>query len=172
MKKILILANNDVGLYNFRKELIEELIKRNYQVYISLPYGKKVDLLIDMGCKFIDTKIDRRGTNPIKDLKLLRNYYKIIRKINPDVILTYTIKPNIYGGIVCRILKKKCIANVTGLGSSSESKKIINGLIKKYGTMLKFSQGIEPYITIKFGSKNEEEIIIKEIKEFLNTLSN
>lgn len=131
MKKILILANNDVGLYNFRKELIEELIKRNYQVYISLPYGKKVDLLIDMGCKFIDTKIDRRGTNPIKDLKLLRKYYKIIKKINPDVILTYTIKPNIYGGIVCRILKKKCIANVTGLGSSSESKKIINGLIKK-----------------------------------------
>lgn len=131
MKRILILANNDVGLYNFRKELIEELIKQKFQVYISLPYGKKVDLLTNIGCIFIDTKIDRRGTNPIKDLKLLIEYFKIIKKVNPDVVLTYTIKPNIYGGIVCRKMKKKCIANVTGLGSSSTSKKIISKLIER-----------------------------------------
>lgn len=62
MKKILILANNDIGLYKFRKELIEELLKDNI-VYISLPYGELVNPLIEMGCHFISTQIDRRGIN-------------------------------------------------------------------------------------------------------------
>ena len=125
----ILLANNDIGLYNFRKELIERLIEKGNQIYISLPYGKKVDLLTEKGCRFIDTKIDRRGTNPLKDFKLLIKYNKIIKDINPDVVLTYTIKPNIYGGIICRKLKKKCIANVTGLGSSKDSNKILTKLI-------------------------------------------
>ena len=63
MKKILILANNDVGLYKFRKELIQELLKK-YEVYISLPYGEFIPELIKMGCHFIDTPVDRRGMNP------------------------------------------------------------------------------------------------------------
>ena len=99
--KVLILANNDVGLYKFRKELIAEILKNN-EVYISLPYGKFVDCLIEMGCIFIETEVDRRGMNPIKDLKLLRKYKKICKSLSPDYVITYTIKPNIYGGLVCR----------------------------------------------------------------------
>ena len=87
MKKILILANNDVGLYKFRKELIEELLKDNV-VYISLPYGNLVDNLIKMGCKFIDTPVDRRGINPITDLKLLNSYRKLFNKVKPDLAVT------------------------------------------------------------------------------------
>ena len=48
MKKILILANNDVGLYKFRKELIQELINQGNKIYISLPYGELVQPLIDL----------------------------------------------------------------------------------------------------------------------------
>src|SRR6478736_6455117 len=99
MKKILILANNDVGLYKFRKELISELIKK-YKVYISLPNGDLVPELEKLGCEFIETPISRRGTNPITDLKVLWRYKKIIKSTNPDIVLTYTIKPNVYGGIV------------------------------------------------------------------------
>ena len=58
--KIMILANNDVGLYQFRKELIEELRKEN-EVIISLPYGDFIEPLKKMGCKFIDTPVDREG---------------------------------------------------------------------------------------------------------------
>ena len=119
MKKILILANNDVGLYKFRKELIEELLKEN-EVYISLPYGELVDKLISMGCKFIDTSIDRRSKNPLKDIFLLIKYKKIIREIKPDIILTYTIKPNIYGSIASGG-KIPVISNITGLGSALEN---------------------------------------------------
>ena len=83
MKKVLILANNDVGLYKFRKELIQEMISCGLEVYISLPYGVLVDSLQQMGCKFIDTPLDRRAINPFKDFKLLINYLKMINKINP-----------------------------------------------------------------------------------------
>jgi len=115
--KVLILVNHVLAIYNFRKELVEELVNQGYEVIISSPYGERIDVLIKMGCKFIDTHVERRQTNIIKDLKLLLYYIKILKKIKPDVVLTYTIKPNIYGGIVCRIFKKKAIHTVTGLGS-------------------------------------------------------
>jgi glycosyltransferase involved in cell wall biosynthesis len=122
MKKVLILSNHHAYTYNFRKEIIQRLIYENYKVYIVVPYGEKVELLKEMGCEFIDLPLDRRGMNPITDFKLLLNYNKIIKKVNPDVVLSYTIKPNIYGGIVCRKLRVPFIANVTGLGSAVEKK--------------------------------------------------
>ena len=67
--KILILANNDIGLYKFRKELIEKLLEQ-HKVFVSLPDGQFVSDLTKLGCTFIDTKIDRRGMNPINDLSL------------------------------------------------------------------------------------------------------
>ena len=117
--KILILANDDLGLYRFRKDLIEALLKKN-KVYISLPYGKHVDPLKKMGCRFINTPIDRRGLNPLTDLKLIARYRRIIKKLRPDLVITYTIKPNIYGGSICRMYKIPVAVNVTGLGSIFE----------------------------------------------------
>lgn len=127
MKKILILANNDVGLYKFRKELIQALIGQGDKVYISLPYGKLVEPLKEMGCEFIDTPVDRRGINPITDFKLLLAYKKIVKKVEPDLILTYTIKPNIYGGLISRLKKVPYIVNITGLGTAFQG----NGILKK-----------------------------------------
>lgn len=127
MSKILILANSDVGLYKFRKELIEELIKV-HKVTISLPNGEFVKSLKDIGCEFIETKISRRGTNPITDLKLILQYKNIIKQVKPDIVLSYTIKPNVYGGIVCRMLKIPYIPNITGLGTAVENGGILQNL--------------------------------------------
>ncbi len=115
--KILILANNDMGLYRFRKELIATLL-RDHKVYISLPYGELVDPLVEQGCIFIDTPIDRRGVNPITDLGLLQRYGKMMDEIRPELVITYTIKPNIYGGMVCRQRRIPYAANITGLGTA------------------------------------------------------
>ena len=68
--KILILANYDVGLYQFRKELIEKLLLGN-EVYISLPYGDLIEPLKQMGCVFLETPVDRRGMNPVRDVVVL-----------------------------------------------------------------------------------------------------
>lgn len=129
MKKILILANNDIGLYNFRKELIERLIQERNEVYISLPYGERVKDLEKLGCIFVETNVDRRGTNPIKDLKLILKYKNILKIVKPDIVLTYTIKPNIYGGLMCRIKNIPYICNITGLGTATENKSIVQKIV-------------------------------------------
>ncbi|WP_214792368.1 MULTISPECIES: glycosyltransferase family 4 protein [unclassified Exiguobacterium] len=120
--KILVLANFGMGLYNFRKELLSELIQEGHEVYISLPNDEYIPKLEALGCKFIDTPLDRRGTNLISDLKLLLRYKSIIKKIKPNIVLTYTIKPNIYGGLICKLSKVPYIPNITGLGSAVENK--------------------------------------------------
>src|SRR5699024_12607903 len=100
MKKILILSNHHTYTYNFRKEIIQELLDNNYKVFIVLPYGKKVDKLIEMGCEFIQINLDRRGMNPIKYLRLLRDYYKIIKTVKSHYVLSYIIKNNELFGLV------------------------------------------------------------------------
>lgn len=127
--RILVLSNFAMGLYKFRKELFEELIRQKYEVIISSPYDKYVTLLKELGCKYIESKVDRRGTNLIKDIALLNSYIKIIKRVNPNLVLTYTVKPNIFGGIACRFLNKPYLTNITGLGTSIENMGILRKII-------------------------------------------
>ncbi len=121
MKKVLMLVNHDVVIYNFRKELVERLLEDGYEVVISSPYGERIDDLVQMGCQYIEATISRHGTNILEELKLLAHYRKIIKDVKPDVVLSYTIKPNIYGGMACRALNVPYIANITGLGTAVEN---------------------------------------------------
>lgn len=129
MKKLVILSNHHAYTYNFRKEIIQKFINENYKVYIVVPYGDKIELLKDMGCECINLPLNRRGMNPLTDFRLLMNYYKILRRIKPSAVLSYTVKPNIYGGIVCRIQNIPFFPNVTGLGSAVEKESVIQKLL-------------------------------------------
>lgn len=127
MKRILILANKDITLLYFRKELIEKLVAEKNEVTVCFPKSDKVNEFINMGCKFIDIKMDRRGTNPIKDMGIIFHYLRILKETKPDIVLTFTIKPNLYGGFACRIKKIPYIANITGLGTALQNE----GLLQK-----------------------------------------
>ena len=118
--KILIVANADIGLYKFRKELLEELVKEN-EVYIALPIGEFYAELVAIGCHYIETKLDRHGTNPFKELNVVHLYKSIIKELKPDIVFTYTIKPNVYAGIACASIGVPYVANVTGLGTAVEN---------------------------------------------------
>lgn len=159
--KILILANHDLGLYQFRKELIQELLKEN-EVFISLPDGEFIKNFKQMGCGFIDTKIDRRGINPKKDISLLASYYRMIKRVKPDLVITYTIKPNIYGGMICRLLKIKYVVNITGLGTAFEK----DGLLRKFVTKL-YSIACKKAKIVFFENEENRRIFIqnKIVKE-------
>lgn len=119
-KKVLVLANRDFVLYNFRVEVLQRLIDEKYEVYICLPDGPKVKFMKDMGCKFVPIEIDKRGTNPIKDMKLMRDYKRIFKTVQPDMILSYTTKVCIYSGIVAGKMKIPYLVNVSGLGTALE----------------------------------------------------
>ena len=127
MKKILIMVNHDVAIYNSRKELVEQLLDEGFEVIISSPYGERIDDLIAIGCGYSEISMNRHGTNIIEEMVLLFQYFKLISNIKPNAVLTFTIKPNIYGGIVCRFKKIPYIANITGLGTAVDN----NGLMQK-----------------------------------------
>ncbi|QUI21955.1 glycosyltransferase family 4 protein [Vallitalea pronyensis] len=152
---ILVLANFGMGLFKFRKELLEALINERHEVYLSLPHDDYVSALEKIGCKCVKTPVDRRGTNPLKDVRLLLKYIHLIRRIQPDVVLTYTIKPNVYGGIACRITHKKYITNITGLGTSVENK----GFIQKLSLAL-YKIGLKKASCIFFQNEPNKQLFM------------
>lgn len=131
MKKLLILTNDANGLYLFRKELIESFMADGYEIVVSLPSDKNCEKIEKLGCKIVEAKLERRGNNPIKDGKLFLSYCHLIRKIRPKVVLTYTIKPNLYGGLACRLLRVPYLCNITGLGTAIENESMLSRILLK-----------------------------------------
>lgn len=119
--KILIFTNHSGMLYQFRKELIQEFIKQ-HMVVLAMPYVGHKDDFEKMGCRCIETPIDRRGINPFIDFKLIITYQKILKKEKPDIVLTFSIKPNIYAGFLCGWMKIPFCASVQGLGTAFQKK--------------------------------------------------
>lgn len=106
-KKILILGNSDAGLYEFRKEVVSALIAEGDEVHISVPDSGYIERFKELGAIMHPTVVDRRGMNPVADLKLYRIYLSLVKGIKPDAVLTYTIKPNVYGGIAASRVRVK-----------------------------------------------------------------
>ncbi len=129
--KILILTNYANGLYLFRKELLQAFANDGHKVYVSLPPDENVDKLKGL-CRVIETPFDRRGMNPIKDFGLFMAYLRLLCRKKPDVALTYTIKPNLYGALACRIKKVPYLCNVTGLGTAIENGGLLSRLLLRF----------------------------------------
>lgn len=141
--RILLISNNGQGFYNFKKELIEQLLAQGFEVYFSVPKYEKLIELEKKGAKYKELLIDRRGMNPIKDLGFIRRLYHIIKSVKPTVVVLHTIKPNIYGSLVCKICKIPYINNITGLGSALQTNsKLAKILRSMYKFTLNKSNGI------------------------------
>lgn len=119
--KVLILTNNFSGLHSFRKEVVKALRDAGHEVAISAPFDSKREFFEEIGCSLIDTQFNRKGKNPMKDFWLTLNYRKLLKIVKPDAVLSYTIKPNLYGGMACQLCGVPQIANITGLGSAVEN---------------------------------------------------
>ncbi len=166
MRTVMLMANESSSFYSFRLELIDGLLAAGYHVQISLPYGKEVDLLVEKGCEFIDTPLERKTKNPFKDLALLCRYLKILRKHKPDVVLTFTIKPNIYGSMACALRNIPYITNITGLGTATGNKSVIQNI-----TVMLYKFAMCKVAEIFFQNKNNMEFFLsKNIRRDKGTL--
>ena len=118
-RKILIATNHAYMLWQFRRELIAEL-KKDHEVVLSLPFDEEQHEkpFQEMGIKCIDTPIERRGINPLTDFRLMGHYKKILQDERPDLVITYSIKPNVYAGLICGRMGIPFCANVQGLGTA------------------------------------------------------
>ncbi len=115
--KVAIVLNTSWNIYNFRMNLVKTLLDKGYEVHTIAPHDPYTHILKEAGCIHHDIKMDSRGINPIKDTALFFELLGIYQKLRPNVILHFTIKPNVYGTLAASILKIPSVNNVCGLGT-------------------------------------------------------
>ena len=135
--KILISANTFWNLFNFRLKLIESFISQKYEVIALAKNDIYKEKLLNLGIKCLDVEIELKGINPFNDLVLIKDYYKIFKKTSPDIVLSYTVKPNIYGNLAASLLRIRTINNVSGLGTLFINKNL--ALIKQTYSYIRLS---------------------------------
>lgn len=151
--KVLILGCASASIYSLRKEIIKKLMDEGYETLVSVPKEMHYDDLEQISSKVIKTKLDRRGTNIIHDLKLIHFYYKIFKVYRPDCILTYTLKCNLYGGFVAHFLGIPYIMNVTGLGSAMKKSGFVRDIV-----IFLFRHTVRYANCVFFQNKNNERL--------------
>lgn len=152
----MLISPKDNNFYNFRSELILKLVKCGYDVVLVCPYGEKIDFFTQRGCRFINLSIDRRGTNILKDVSLFLNYWKILSKEKPDLVLTYTTKCSVYAGIGCRIKKIPYIVNNAGLIETGNHK----GNLERFLRIL-YKVGFKKAKCMMYQNTKERDVINK-----------
>ncbi|MCD4667123.1 MAG: glycosyltransferase family 4 protein [Sulfurimonas sp.] len=136
MQKIAIVVNDSWYAYNMRFNLALAFKNQAYEVVFVCPYDKYSEKIKEE-FQYIDIALNTKGTNPIEDLKTIYKYHKIYKEVNPDIILHYTIKPNIYGTIAASMLNIPTINNIAGLGTLFIKQNLLTKIAK---WLYKFSQ--------------------------------
>jgi len=133
-KTVAIVINTSWNIFNFRLGLLKALQEEGYKIVAIAPRDDYSEKLAALGFEYHNIDINNKGTNPVEDAKLVLEFYKLYKEIKPDILLQYTIKPNIYGSMAARMLKTPVISNISGLGTvflnDSISSKIARFLYK------------------------------------------
>lgn len=124
-KTIVLVSNTSWSLYNFRLGLIRRLKAMGYSVVVVAPKDNFTSKLVSEGITYRSIQLDNYGTNPLNELRLIRQLRRIYKEVEADLIFHYTIKPNIYGSIASWLSKKPSIIITTGLGHLFEFSNII-----------------------------------------------
>ena len=160
MKKKIVLISNGLGiLYKFRIEFLKKLKNLNNEIYILSPLDDGefyLNELKNIGVNIIETKYNRRDKNIFSEIKILWMYNKILKNIKPDIVLTYTIKPNIYGGLICQKLNISYINTITGIGTAFQK----DNLTKKVVIFLN-KLALRNSKKVFFQNKNNLDIFLK-----------
>ncbi|MDH5366047.1 MAG: glycosyltransferase family 4 protein [Cyclobacteriaceae bacterium] len=166
--RVAIVLNTSWNIYNFRYNLVNRLLEKGYEVYAIAPHDDYSKKLEKMGCKYVPLSMDSRGVNPVKDFALVVELFNIYRKVKPDVVLHYTIKPNIYGTLAASILGVPVVNNVCGLGTAFLKKNLLS-LVAKLMYKISFwypkkiffqnDDDLELFVDNKIVSKNSSDIL-------------
>ncbi len=157
--RIAISINRSWNIYNFRSGLVKALIAEGHEVVAIAPKDKYSKLLMKMGCRFFPLEVENTGSNPVKDLSLYLEYLKIYKKIEPDIVLQYTIKPNIYGTMAAKRLEIPVINNVSGLGTVF----LNNGLVSLVAQLL-YKVAFRNTDLVFFQNEDDRSEFLKKIR--------
>jgi len=128
--KTMVVSNTTLTVRNFRAGLMQFLQNKGYDVVFSAQDNGYAQEISKKGFQYFPFDLDRKGTNFITDLKLIYSLYKLYINEKPDIILHYTIKPNVYGSIAAKLSGIPCINTITGLGYVFSKKNPVYYLVK------------------------------------------
>lgn len=141
--RIAIVLNTSWNIYNFRMNFVRSLLADGHEVHTIAPHDEYSHFLSEAGCVHHDLKMDSRGANLIKDSLLVFELLAKYKAIRPDIILHYTIKPNVYGSLAAAILGIPTINNVCGLGTIFLKKNWVSAIaISLYKLAFRFPKKI------------------------------
>jgi glycosyltransferase involved in cell wall biosynthesis len=161
-----MVANTAWSMWNFRRGLLSALLQHGYSITIVAPPDETVPLLCKLGCSFIPLTLSAKGINPIADLKLIWDLVKKYSIIKADLIIHYTIKPNIYGSIAAHFCRLKTVAIVTGLGYTF----VNDGWVAKIAKLLYKFAFKYPFLVVFLNGDDRVEFISRRLVDKQKTL--
>ncbi len=153
---IVLTVNVAWNIWNFRQPLVEVLLADGHRVTILAPPDAAVEKLTALGCAFVPLAMDQKGLNPLRDLALLWRMRRHFRTLRPDIILSFTIKNNLYGALAARSLNISFLPNVTGLGTAFLS----TGLLRRVAeTLYRLAFAKQP--TVFFQNRDDRDLFVE-----------
>ncbi len=160
MKKVILVSNTAWSIFNFRSGLMKKLDEEGFKVISIAPFDEYAHKI---PYEYHEIKMNNKGTNPFEDFVLFLRFFLLYRKLKPDVILHFTPKPNIYGTLAAKLLKKPCINNVAGLGTVFIQESLVTKIVR---TLYSISQKSAQKI---FFQNREDQVIFQKFGIFENT---
>ena len=155
--KIILTANTSFAIFNFRKGLILELLQRGHTVIVLAPRDWTTDELMRMGCSYMPIKMSRTGKNVLSEISTLVGIFRSIKYSQPELVLSFTIKNNIYVGLCCRRLHISYAPNITGLGAGFGGKTLLQTILVK---ALTFSLAKASRVFVQ--NDSDEQFLVRE----------
>ena len=152
---VLITVNASWNVWNFRRPVLSALLDQGYRVTVLAPEDQFRSEIEQFGCRFIPLEMDQKGLNPVRDLALLSRFKSTFARERPDVILSYTIKNNIYGALAARTLGIAFIPNITGLGTAFLS----GGLLQSVAEVL-YRTAFSSLPVVFFQNEDDQELFL------------
>jgi glycosyltransferase involved in cell wall biosynthesis len=155
-KHILMTANAAWNIWNFRRPIVEALLRDGHKITVLAPADMAVPNLLSLGCRFLPIEMNTRSLNPFQGIKLQQVFKRFFQEENPDIILSYTIKNNIFGSRAARALGIRFIPNVTGLGTA-----FLSGMFLQKITEQLYYEAFRSVPTVFFQNQDDQDLFLK-----------
>lgn len=165
MKKILVISSYSKSLVNFRGEMLRSFIKEDYKVWAAGPdYNSDTsDTLSNMGIQYMTYYLQRTGTSLFNDIKSYHSLKNLINQVEPDLVLSYTIKPVIYGSLAAKRSKiTKIYSMITGLGNAFNNSSSIKARLLSYLTEVLYKIALKNIDGVIFQNLDDKDVFIQK----------
>lgn len=154
--KVLLIVNEYTTIINFRMELVKSMVDAGHTVAVALPDHERNEEIREAGCCIYSLPMERKSKNPFKDFRIVHRIYRILKNYAPDIVFTFTIKPNVYGGMACAMKRVPYVATITGLGSSIQN----DGLMRRISLTM-YRIGLKKAREVFFQNTDNRDFLLK-----------